>query len=199
MTNEEALSSVRQDLYEDAFTAQRTDPVSYRSEAPAEGLEAAVFACPKCGGFGGLHTKGASFFCDCGFSAEMDSYGFLHAGEEELTVFSLDMLQRELLAKRIQAGGHTPLFCDSVRIRAISKAHTADREREDTLTLYPDYAALSGKRFTPEGISGAAIRSRNTLNIFTADGQQYEITGGREFCALKYLYWYRIHKNEVLF
>ena len=199
MTNEEALAAVRRDLYEDAFAAQRANPVSYRTKAPAEGLEAAVFACPKCGGFGGLHTEGEKLFCDCGFSAVMDGFGFLHTGEEALTVFSLDMLQRELLAKRIQTGGSAPLFYDRVCIRAISKEHTADGEREAVLTLYPGYAELSGKRFTPEEISGAAIRSRNTLNIFTADGQQYEITGGREFCALKYLYWYRIHKNEVLF
>lgn len=201
MTNEEMLGHIKEDLYEDAFAAQKTAPVKYKCKAPAEGLEAAVFACPSCGAFSSLTSSGDTLSCACGYSLKMDAYGFLKEKEgAERTVTELDTLQREALRKRMAENeGSLPLWQDAVPVQTIENEHDVVKTEEVTLTAYPDRIEVNGRAVTAEEITGLAITARNTLNVFLSSGEQYEIAGPRSFNGLKYIYWYRIHRKETLF
>lgn len=201
MTNEEMLARIKEDLYEDAFAAQKTSPVKYKCKAPAEGLEAAVFACPKCRGFSLLTSSADTLSCACGYSATMDGYGFLHEdGGGERTVTELDTLQRETLRNRMaENDASAPLWHDEVPVQTLGEEHEALKTEQVTLTAYPDRIEANGRAFTAEEIAGLAITARNTLNVFLSSGEQYELTGPKSFNGLKYIYWYRIHRKETLF
>lgn len=201
MTAAEVLAHIREDLHEDAYASQRQHPVRYRCKRPAEGLETAVFMCPKCGRFSSLASSGDTLVCACGYKATMDGYGFLHTEEgAEQTVTELDMLQRERLAERIgENDTATPLWHDTVTLETLDGAHTVLNTRQLPLTAYPDRLEAAGRTLTAEEITGLAITARHTLNAFLSGGEQYEITGTPAFCGLKYIYWYRIHRKETLF
>ena len=66
---EEAL---RHDEYE--WQAEKKVPI--RSERRAESLELAHWACPSCKGIGTITSEGNAISCICGYTVEVDVYGF---------------------------------------------------------------------------------------------------------------------------
>lgn len=200
LSAEEAQAAIEKDLYENAYESEKTNPVAFRSCAPTEGLESALFACPSCKRFGTLSGLKNRLSCACGFMAEMDRFGFLHTGKgEELTVTALDKAQRELLRKRAEEAPEETLFTDEVHVKSIGSNHEVLSEKDMILAGNATGAVADGKHILFEKVQGAAIRSRNTLNVFLEGGAQYEITGKRYFNGLKYLYLYRLYKKEILF
>ena len=65
MTAQEVNDLITRDIREDAWERQRQDPVPYRGKNRAEGMERAVFLCPRCRRIGTLRTKGNRIFCSC--------------------------------------------------------------------------------------------------------------------------------------
>ena len=61
------------------------------------------FTCPKCGEIGMLHSQNDHIFCECGFEATYDVYGYLTDKEgKKYTVTELDFLQRDALKEKIK-------------------------------------------------------------------------------------------------
>lgn len=94
MSPDELDRVINRDIFYDAWAAQREDPVPFRSKAPAEGLERALFICPECGDADCMASNGSSFFCrTCGAGWTVDEYGFLK-GPSFGTVAEWDAWQR---------------------------------------------------------------------------------------------------------
>lgn len=77
MTDEEVEALIERDLFVDAFADQRKKHYTYRTKAPAENLETALFACPDCGAFHTLRSRGDRLICDsCGSAHLFTDEGF---------------------------------------------------------------------------------------------------------------------------
>ena len=98
MTADDAEAAINRDIYYDSWAEQRKNPVPFRSKAPAEGLERALFICPVCGGTDCLSSKGNTLSCKkCGANWGMDEFGFLH-GERFETLAEWDEWQRSAVS-----------------------------------------------------------------------------------------------------
>lgn len=202
MKADEVQEAICRDLHEDAYAAQEKDPVPFRGKNLALGMEAALFLCPRCGRIGTLSTDARHLRCTCGFEAEYTLYGDLEEADgTKHTVTELDRLQRERLTALVRsADENEPLFSDEVTAIEIGADHMPVRTLTGTLSACRSHVCFDGRDLLPEDLSGVAVHSRNTLTVHLGpQATQYEIRGGEHFCALKYVYLYRILTDKELF
>ena len=198
MTDQQVNEAICRDLYEDAYETQSNEMVPFRGKNLALGMESTLFACPVCGNVGTLHSDKAHLFCDCGFRASYDAYGYLtEENGTKHTITELDHNQRQLLREQMASTGNDPLFSDSVSLQDIGGDHTLQSTDSGTLAAYTDHLELCGRTIPFSDLQGMAIYSRNVLVIYTnSDSRHYEIRGKQMFNALKYQYWYEIKREE---
>ena len=103
MSADELHKIISRDLHEDAYERQEIDPVAYKGEKLAEGLESTLFTCPSCKSIGTLHTHDDIIECSCGYRARYDEYGYLVEDDSSRkTIRALDMWQFNLLQERFK-------------------------------------------------------------------------------------------------
>ncbi|MCF0150974.1 MAG: 1-acyl-sn-glycerol-3-phosphate acyltransferase [Firmicutes bacterium] len=193
MTPAQVNQAIVRDLYADAYADQQKDPIAYKGKTPAEALESTIFICPKCKRAGGLHSKIDHFFCDCGFDAVMDPYGYLHEGADTYTVTQLDEAQKEWLQQNLPKEPSESLFTDKVTLQTVDADHRIADERTVTLTAYADRLTAGTLTIPYEQISGMAINQRNLLLVHLEGRKEHlQCKGPVSFNALKYLYLYRL-------
>ena len=109
MTAEEITKAIDADIFEDAFAAQRAEPVRYVGRELASGLENALYACPACGEFCRLHSRDDMLTCGCGMSVKYNEYGFFE-GEDRLfeTITEWDEWQERHIRQRALTAGDEP-------------------------------------------------------------------------------------------
>ena len=73
LSPEEITALVERDLWVD----ESENTLPYTGKRPAEGLEEALFLCPRCGQLGTLRSKGRDFTCACGLRAVYTDTGHL--------------------------------------------------------------------------------------------------------------------------
>ena len=96
MSDQELHDSIVRDLSVDAYDVQSREMIPYKGKKLAYGMESTVFVCPKCGNIGTLHTDDTHLFCDCGYRAAYDAYGYLTDPDGgRTTVTDLDQMQRQ--------------------------------------------------------------------------------------------------------
>lgn len=102
MSADELHQIISRDLYEDAYERQEIEPVAYKGEKLAEGLESTLFTCPSCKSIGTLHTHDDIIECSCGYKARYDEYGYLvEEDSSRKTVRALDRWQFDLLREKV--------------------------------------------------------------------------------------------------
>lgn len=199
MSDEQISDAIIEDLHEDAYETQKRNPVKFRGKNLALGLESAIFTCPKCGEIGKLHSQGDRFFCECGFEARYDVYGYLTDRDGiQYTVTELDLLQKEALKKKVENWeSDRPFFEDHVTIYRIGADHELIGTEEGRFKAYIDHLECGGERLEYASMDGMAIYSRNALIIHheSVDGH-LEIKSNMGFSALKYLYLYNFVKEK---
>ncbi len=199
MSDTDVQRAICEDLHEDAYRRQDMNPVAFKGKNTAEGMEVALYCCPKCKSFSSLHSRGKHISCACGFSAEYDDFGNLT--DEEHTVYTLSDLadeQRTYLRSMVFSGKKEALFSDTVTVGEVLDHKVPDTE-EKTLTAYTDRFQIEQKEITLKNIAGAAIFSRNTLLIHMEDPEgirQYEVKGSESFSAIKYLDLWNLLKER---
>ncbi len=108
---------INEALVHDDYEWQKEKMAPIRSEIRAEHMELAHYLCPSCKTIGNLKSKGNSLFCTCGYTVDVDRYGFFQYPEEGPSFESpRDWVkwQNELLVDRIKsqlntaAGGGDP-------------------------------------------------------------------------------------------
>lgn len=201
MTDEQVNKAIREDLYEDAYATQERDPVAFRGKNLALGMEATLFTCPECGKSGTLHSDATHLFCDCGFKAEYDVYGYLTDGNgRKYTITELDRMQRAALEAALESyEGEAPIFSDRVTCYDIDGNHETAGEQNGTIEAYADRLEICGRSVPYGKVQGMAIYSRNALIIhFEGKEGHVEIKSDKTFCALKYLYLYEAKGKQGL-
>lgn len=165
MTPEEADAAIDRDICFDVWSAQRERPVPFRSKAPAEGLEKALFVCPECGNADCMSSKGNRLFCaKCGAEWNMDECGFLN-GPGFGTVSEWDEWQKGAILS-VKGSGLFPFEA------VLTDLDTdARRKAEVSLDLGGESVVIGGKAVRFGEISDMAMVKTNRL-LFT-DGAGY--------------------------
>lgn len=201
MSDEQINQAIITDLHEDAYETQKREHVRFKGKNLALGLEATIFTCPKCGEIGKLHSQDNRFFCECGFEAVYDEYGYLTDKEgTQHTVTEFDRLQREALKAKLENWeADKPLFEDQVTIYRIGADHELIGTEQGSFAAYTDHLECGGERLNYADMDGMAIYSRNSMIIHhsSVDGH-LEVKADLSFSALKYLYVYNFVKEKNL-
>lgn len=199
MSDTQISDAIIADLHEDAYETQKRECVKFKADNLALGLESTIFTCPKCGEIGKLHSQDNRFFCECGFEAIYDVYGYLTDKEgKKHTVTELDFAQQKVLKEKIKNWSESePLFEDSVTVYRIGANHELIGTEEGFLKAYTDHLECGGERLDYAGMDGMAIYSRSVLIIHheKIDGH-LEVKSDLSFSALKYLYLYNFVKEK---
>jgi 1-acyl-sn-glycerol-3-phosphate acyltransferase len=72
----EIESRISRALNHDDYEWQKENMVPIRSNKRAEHLELVHYLCPSCKTVGTMKSRGNTLFCSCGYSVEIDRYGF---------------------------------------------------------------------------------------------------------------------------
>ena len=204
MTEDEVNALIIRDLQEDAYATQAIDPVPYKGKKLALGMESTLFLCPKCGQLDTLKSDDTSISCSCGAHFTYTVYGDLIDKEgNKHSITEWDLWQQEQLRQRFEAAKanafEDPFFSDTVTLYAIDQNHQFKGSEQGTLTAYLDRIECSGHTFFFEDMLGLDIFSRNFMIMnYGKEAAHYEIKGDLMFCALKYLYLYKLVKGENL-
>lgn len=103
MTADELYRHIVSDLYVNSYEEQRKNPHKYIGENPAQSAEIMLYVCPKCRQIGTLKTFGRDIFCDCGFNAKVDDYGFWHGEEMKFDdIVSWDKFQKVVVKELVE-------------------------------------------------------------------------------------------------
>ena len=109
LSPEEINELIYKDLYVNQYEWQRERMYNYDRENRAEFLEYVLYVCPKCGQVGHLHSSKDTLKCDCGYSVDVNIYGFLE-GEDCVfdNVYDWDVWQRDRIVERMEEWKEEP-------------------------------------------------------------------------------------------
>lgn len=202
MTDAQIEAAIENDLREDAFERQKAEMCPYPGKRLAEGLENALYICPKCGAIGKLKGSKNDFNCACGFSVRLNEYGFF-AGEDLPfeNVRDWDAWQNEQMTGLVENAIQSPddqLFSDEdQRLMRLSEDHGMTEVAFGKLAASANGISV-GDTFIPfEEISDMALVGRNNI-VFNAGTVSYEIRAKKRFrcCGRKYLTLYHTVKEQ---
>lgn len=199
MSDTQINEAIINDLAEDAYETQKREHIAFHGKDLALGLESTIFACPACKKIGGLHSKGNKFFCDCGFEAMYDVFGDLtDQSGKKYTVTELDLLQKDLLQKRLEEADESEkVFEDQVILHYINAGHEEVWKKQISLEAYKDHLKIGEENISLDDLEGMAIYSRSALVLHHKEKEgHFEIKSENiGFNALKYLYLYQLRKQ----
>ena len=198
MSAEEVNAIIERDLHVDAYEEQKKNPRRYKGKDVAESLESAIFLCPKCGSINHLHSQGNRFFCDCGYEATFDEYGYLDEdGGQVRTVTELDAAQRQYIDNLTATSGANELFEDDISEEFVDTEHVVADARPVTLKAFADHFLVNDKVVSFDDIEAIAINQRNLLMLHIKGKEgHFQYRGPVFFNALKYLYVFRAAKGS---
>ena len=199
MTPEQINEKIARDLFEDAFARQSEDPCDYVGKRLAEGLERALYICPKCGGIGVLRSERDRFFCDCGLTLRYSAKGFFEGDGEDApfsTVRDWDAWQDARMRALADAVGEEPPFTDEdVRLIHIDRQHRARQAAFGRLAVSRSALCVGERSFPLNEISDMALVGAAAI-VFAVGAEHYEIRArAPSFCARKYCTLYQMMKK----
>lgn len=195
MTADEVNAAIAADLFEDAYARQAKERVRFRGKRLAEGLESALFICPKCERIGTLHSHGNEFFCDCGLRAKYDEYGYL-TGAPYATITEWDAWQHGKLVQIASNLGKEAAFGDAdVKLVCVHAGHKSEVVYAGAIAMYRGRIVCGDMVFAIDDISDMALYGHANIT-FTCGSGHYEIVSGAPFCGRKYLELYNQLKER---
>ncbi len=188
---------IARDIFEDAYANQREHPIRYRGKRLAEGIENALYACPRCHAFGTVRGKGDRVLCTCGLEARYTETGMLTG--TDIPFSSLQDWgdwQKTFIQACVREKTEAPLFSDADQ--TIVRIH-ADHRTNDVAhgTLFFGRGGLTcGALHLPlSDISGLEIYGRNTIVFSDGAGNRYQVISPAERSGLKYFDAYEIMRQ----
>jgi len=205
MSMDEINTVIAKDLYVNAYEEQRKNPKVYRGKAFAEGLENALYICPKCHGVGTMRSEKNDYFCTCGYKVTLGETGFF-TGENVVfdNVLDWDLWQREYIKDQVSVWKEdsTALITadDGESRKGMKLLETSGRKRRHVLMenaqvkLYCDRLELvdgeNTETFMLSDISRMASHRSSGL-MFTCNGRYYEAASKHEWPVFKYVALWR--------
>lgn len=210
MTVDELNTTIRKDLYVNAYDEQKNHLIAYNGDKLAENLETALYLCPCCGGVSTLKSEDDKFYCTCGINLRYTHHGDF-VSQDNPSPFesvldwskwqSLKIVEQAITFKELPPD--SPITSDEGQsLWLIDKASKSQLVGEGILHLYNNRLVLDTENgtqysFDLDKISDMAIYSRMVLIFSTTDRESYEIKSKHPRSAVKYLELYRALKHKV--
>ena len=176
MSLAEISERISADLWVDTDESQSREHIPYKGRRLAEGLEEALFLCPKCGGVGTLRGKGDVFSCSCGLRAAYGEDGFFDADAPFRSVAAWDDWQQSELRRRAEAGD-IRFSDDGAEIWQLSEDHRTALLGKGAVTLDREALCLGSLRFPLAGMQEPELchlAGKETMMFTNAEGS-YEL------------------------
>lgn len=186
MSPAEINEAIQRDIQEDAWQRQREAPVPYRGKRRAEGLEKALYLCPRCRKIGTLHTRDDRIVCSCGLSLRYTETGFFDPVESFATIADWDAWQKEALRGLKKAESELLFSDESMRLCRIDVNHREQPLGCGELRQYADRLCCADREFALSEISSMAMVQDNLL-LFTCGECYYQIRSENGANLRKYL------------
>ena len=174
MSPEEIKEVIYKDLYVNQYEWQKEHMIPYDREGRAEFLEYVLYVCPKCGEVGHLHSHGNTFACDCGYTVEVDEYGFFQ-GEDRIyeTVYDWDYWQRHEITERMKEWvkePDEPFYRDEHgKFQYLDGNEPVVIDEDATLEMAPNYVRVHGTKtdmtFPFDDIRSISVAHRHDVVI----------------------------------
>ena len=178
--------SIQRDISENAWERQRIAPVSYRGRRRAEGLEKALYLCPRCHQIGTLRTKDDRLFCSCGLTLRYAETGFFDPPEPFETIADWDAWQRRALRSMDKPAGELLFSDEGMTLSRIGAGHEEEPLGTADLRQYADRLCCGDHTFLLEEISSMAMVQANLLLLSYRDSY-YQIRAEKGANLRKYL------------
>lgn len=195
MSDEEIAALLARDLYIDAAQEQQRNPVPYRGRRPAEGLENALYLCPRCLAFDALHGEGDCVRCTaCGAQARYTPLGTLEGGFGYSQIRDWVSWQRQTLRSMMGEAAFA-LRDDGQTLRRIAEDRSLTEVARGTLTMDSQGIRVGDWALPMDDVRGVAIFRKNRLLLTDAEGGRYDFASGHVRSALKYKDMYELLKE----
>ena len=204
MSVTEINAAIAKDLYVNAYEEQRKNPKRYRGKAFAEGLENALFVCPKCHGVGTMQSRENDYVCTCGYRVTLGESGFF-GGDDVVfdNVLDWDLWQREYIKKQtpvwkqdskkpITADGGAP--GEGLKLIETTGGKKRILQERAKITLYCDRLAFFDGEKSEVFLLSDICRMgshRSSGLMFTCSGRYYEAASKHEWPVFKYVALWR--------
>ncbi|MCR5663734.1 MAG: 1-acyl-sn-glycerol-3-phosphate acyltransferase [Oscillospiraceae bacterium] len=186
MTPQAINALIERDLYENAWTRQRENPVAFKGRRRAEGLERMLYLCPSCRRIGTLQSRGDRVFCSCGLDLHYTEEGFFNPCEPFSTLADWDAWQRKTL-KTIDFSPSEPCFSDEGAVLSrIGAGHREELLARGKLLRYADRLECGAFSFPADEIVSMAMVQDHLL-LFSFRDEYYQIRAGKNANLKKYL------------
>lgn len=186
MSPAEINEAIQRDISEDAWERQRIAPVAYKGKRRAEGLENALYLCPRCRRIDTLRTEDDRLSCACGLSLRYAETGFFEPAEPFATIADWENWQREALRSMDKPDGSL-LFSDGdMTLSRIGAGHEEELLGSGTLSQYADRICFGDRTFPLTEIGSMAMVQANLL-LFSVQDEYYQIRSENGANLRKYL------------
>jgi 1-acyl-sn-glycerol-3-phosphate acyltransferase len=172
MSLAEINERISADLWVDTDESQSREHIPYRGRRLAEGLEEALFICPKCGGIGTLRGEGNMFSCACGLRAEYGADGFFDDKAPFCSVALWDDWQLGEL-RRLAGEGNVRFSDEGAEIWLLGEEHETTLLGKGTVTLDREGLRLGSLHFPLKGMQEPELchlAGKETMMFTNAEG-----------------------------
>lgn len=193
MTPAEINRAIARDIDEDAYKKQLEDPVRFHGRRLAEGIENALYLCPRCRAYGTVTGIGDRIVCGCGLEVTYSETGELVGDIPFSSLEAWGGWQREELRKALRERPGEPPFSDENQaiLRIYSDHHTEEIAR-GTLSICGNGLVCGAFRIPIPSVSGLEIYGRNFIVFSDDQGNRYQVLSPAERSGLKYFEAYGI-------
>lgn len=193
MSIDEINAHINEDLYEDAYATQMTDPKKYKGKDLAKYIENLLFICPECSQKGTITSHDDTIECSaCHSSFKYNEYGMIENCRFE-TVRDLSNWQKKEVQKDADNG--KTYTADYATLTQIVK-HEETLSAEGKLSLSPTHLTCGDKEIPLSKISDIAIHGRHAL-VFSVGKEYFELLPKTPKHALKFLLLFNAYKNNT--
>ena len=177
MSNEEFDAAINNDIFEDAYAYNKDRKIAFKSKKAAEGIEYELVVCPKCRKLASIHSKGSTFYCDCGLKGVYNEYGLLSGEDFEFTTIpEWDECQTKIIESLTFSDGEVIVSHSDQKITEISKDHSEKIVGEGELVLKPGSISVGEKTIPFEDIRDCDFFYHGYILLSTKDKKYYEIS-----------------------
>lgn len=193
MTEEEVYKIINNDLYENAYETQSKEMHKYKGKNLAEKLENLIFICPHCKAHDTLKSTNNTVTCSkCNKEFKYNEYGMLE-GIPYDTVYKLARWQEEQISEDIK--NQIPYTIPEASIYKIERNHSKELLSSGELSFDTEKLKCGTIEFSSVDIQDMAIYGRHGI-VFTHDNLYYEILPNKNYCALKYILYFK-HLKDI--
>jgi len=198
MKDAEINRVIARDIDEDAYRRQEEDTVAFKGKKLAEGIQNALYICPRCHAFGTVTGRDDQVLCGCGLQATYTDTGYLES--EHLPFKTLEEWghwQRGYLKTLVEKAGDEPVFQDANQtILRIYPDHHTEEVARGTLSMGRKGLQCGAFLLPLEQMQGLEIYGRNTV-VFSGGGDsRYQVESATERSGLKYFETYQLLCEE---